>query len=96
MSSKSAKSKGPEAASSAKAPKAKRTQTPLVGSAGRALSLGGASEKASSLRSVSPLPVRSEALAPAEAKSSAVVISVTERLLIAHPKQQEHFQEEDL
>ena len=55
-----AKSKAAEIAISAKAPKAKRTQPPLVGLAGRALSLGGASAKASSVRSVSPLPVRSE------------------------------------
>lgn len=47
------------------------------------MSLGGASAKASSVRSVSPLPVRSEALAPAESKSSAVVISDVGRPLIA-------------
>ena len=78
-----AKSKAAEIAISAKAPKAKRTQPPLVGLAGRALSLGGASAKASSVRSVSPLPVRSEALAPAESKSPAIVISDVERPLIA-------------
>ena len=72
-----------------KSPRVKKAQPPLVGSAGRALSLVGASAKAS--RSVSPLPVssssaakakgRSETLAPAEAKSSAILAS--ERPLIA-------------
>ena len=83
-----------EPPTAAKSARVKKAQPPLVGSAGRALSLGGASAKA---RSVSPLPVasasaakagtritpaaksRGEGLAPTEAKASAFV----ERPLIA-------------